>query len=327
MNALLVQNFLALMKKREADDNLRLMVQRDLDRWGHEHREAVKRERAARAGGPEPLFFLADGDSWFDYPIRGNDPTTYVLGKHYDILENLKNLGRPQPLICKAAHAGDATTDELAWPRRKMMLDALGNPDNWGSSGRPDAILFSGGGNDIVGDHFSIYLNDAKAEKLGSPRFAATRFDLALDGIAAGYRSLIDFRNEYLPGTPIFTHEYDFAVPNGLGVPLCSGPWLGPSFENLGYDLRADLAANWGVVKELLGVFAVKLRDLGRAKDAQPFIVVSTQGTIPASRVDPHMPDESKWANEIHPTPEMFTEVAKRFIETFRTYAAFRGRI
>jgi hypothetical protein len=36
------------------------------------------------------------------------------------------------------------------------MITALQDNSNWLESGKPDAILFSGGGNDVAGDQFCV---------------------------------------------------------------------------------------------------------------------------------------------------------------------------
>ncbi|MBU6410625.1 MAG: hypothetical protein KGR98_09575, partial [Verrucomicrobia bacterium] len=181
-----------------------------------------------------PLNLLADGDSWFDYPLDENGRWG-MWGKHFDVIAHLQTLSS-KPLILNLAHYGDATTTELGYTRVKKMTDAIRNPAN----GPFDAILFSGGGDDVAGDQFCIWLNDA-ASVQNDPTKALNdaRFNAVLDLIKASYSDLVGFRNDELgPEIPIFVHGYDFAIPSGEGV-YCFGPWLKPSLDYCGWT---DLA-------------------------------------------------------------------------------------
>jgi len=175
---------------------------------------------AAAPAAAVPLVMLAHGDSWFDYPLDGNGPT---LGTT-DVIAQLGEMGNLNPVILNVSHHGDASTDELSWPKQQRMIDALTDPANWMGTGKPDAILFSGGGNDIAGEQFCIFLDYASP---GAAGLNATRFQEALGMVEASYRDLFAFRDRYAQGVPIFGHCYDFPIPNGAH-PICAGPWLKP---------------------------------------------------------------------------------------------------
>ncbi len=102
-----------------------------------------------------PLVMLAHGDSWFDYPLSGND----VSLVNTDVIAQLGSMGTPNPVILSLSHYGDATTDEMSLPKQQQMIEGLQDPSNWMDHGKPDAILFSGGGNDIAGNQFCIFLD------------------------------------------------------------------------------------------------------------------------------------------------------------------------
>jgi hypothetical protein len=187
----------------------------------------MRMDVAALAAVPEPLVMLGHGDSWFDYPLRGNGPMLVDT----DIIAQLGSMGNINPLILNMSHYGDATTDELAWPKQQRMIDALKDPNNW-PSGKPDAILFSGGGNDIAGDQFCIFLDYADT---GGPGLDGTRFEEKLQAVKASYQDLFLFRNRNAPGVPIIGHCYDFAIPTGVH-PICAGPWLLPSLQFAGWN-------------------------------------------------------------------------------------------
>ena len=94
-----------------------------------------------------PLVMLAHGDSWFDYPLDGNS----ISLPHTDIIAQLEFVGNINPCILNISQWGDATTAEMSWPKQQKMITALQDNSNWLESGKPDAILFSGGGNDVAG--------------------------------------------------------------------------------------------------------------------------------------------------------------------------------
>ena len=163
-------------------DTVNKTIAADIAKRTMQHQASVARLRlahghaenfAAAAAIKQPLVLLAAGDSWFDYPLVDNGP---LLGQT-DIIAQLQQMGATPPKILSVAHFGDATTDTMSFPKQERMIQALADPSNW-VSGKPDAILFSGGGNDIVGEKFCIYLNDKSS---GAPGFNQQRFDLAMD--------------------------------------------------------------------------------------------------------------------------------------------------
>jgi hypothetical protein len=101
----------------------------------------------------KPLVMLAQGDSWFDYPLDGNALTL----SDTDIIAPLRGMGTINPVIVNVAHHGDTSTDEMSLPEQQRTIELLQDRANW-LNDKPDAILFSAGGNDIAGDQFCIFL-------------------------------------------------------------------------------------------------------------------------------------------------------------------------
>src|ERR1035438_1466493 len=124
---------------------------------------------AGVAAPAEPLVLIAHGDSWFDYPLNGND----ISLSSTDIVAQLETMGAVQPLIQNISHFGDATTEEMLLPKQLRMIESLKDQANWSNGTGPDAILFSGGGNDIAGNQFCIFLDFAGpgADGLNPSRF------------------------------------------------------------------------------------------------------------------------------------------------------------
>jgi hypothetical protein len=248
-----------------------------------------------------PLILLADGDSWFDYPLNG-------MGEqpNSDVIAQLPACFANPPQILSLAHYGDATTTLLGTGRRNMLVTQMKDTRN----GRFDAILFSGGGNDLVGDQFRLWLRTAPAG-VKDPVTAINHqaFAAVLSVVQSAYQDLIATRDLYLPGTPIFVHAYDFAQPNNTSV--CNGllgPWLYPSLCDRGWmsGLGADqIAFGASIVKLALTQFSLMLGGFA----SQNVIQVNTFGAVAANQ----------WDNELHPTPQGFINVAGRFATTLQT--------
>jgi hypothetical protein len=267
-------------------------------------RIAVHQKRIAQLrAGPalNPLVMLAQGDSWFDYPLDGNA----LALADTDIVAQLRTMGTTQPVIVNVAHYGEASTDEMSLPKQQRMIGLLQDPANW-LNGKPDAILFSAGGNDIAGDQFCIFLDNAASSVDG---LDAERFKEALGMVRASFQDLIEFRDRYAPAVPIFAHCYDFPLPTGKH-PACVGPWLKPSLDFAGWG-PADGAK---ICRQALLDFKAML--VGLAGDAANlFFLVDTQGTL----------TPADWANELHPFPAGFVKLADCFVTKLRTQ--FAGRI
>jgi hypothetical protein len=261
------------------------------------------RARSAEAGAPPlPLVMLAHGDSWFDYPLAGNSLSL----QDTDVIAQLRTMGNPNPIILNVSHYGDASTVEMSWPKQQRLIDALQDPANWMATGKPDAILFSGGGDDVAGDQFAIYLNSAPA----ASGLNLERFSLALEGVKASYLDLLAFPDVHAGDVPVFAHCYDFAIPNGRH-PDCIGPWLKPSLDFNGWH---NLTQTTAIVHQALAQFKQLLVDLSLDVNNN-FNLIDTQGTLVLD----------DWANELHPFPEGFAKIAERFVKALRQQ--FPGRI
>ena len=136
-------------------------------------------QASAATGATQPLVMMAHGDSWFDYPLDGNG----ISFTDTDIIAKLRPIGTPNSLIVNISHHGDSTIDEMSWPKQQRMLQVLKDSHNWVTGGKPDAILLSGGGNDIAGDQFCMYPQPAGP----GGGLSTAMFQGALAGIRASY--------------------------------------------------------------------------------------------------------------------------------------------
>ena len=98
-------------------------IDSDIASRTHAHQARVAQLKAARlqhaiepgASAPAPLVLLAHGDSWFDYPLKGNDLTLNST----DIIAQLQTMGDTHPLILNISHYGDATSEEMSLTRQQ----------------------------------------------------------------------------------------------------------------------------------------------------------------------------------------------------------------
>jgi hypothetical protein len=258
---------------------------------------AERAGRAARAAAA-PLQVFAEGDSWFDYPVP------FFGGGIIPRLE--ARLGVP---VLNLARAGDEVRYMLGVEERKILAAQFtrGCP----AGGPWDALLFSGGGNDIVGDPMALWVRDFTQ---GSPPAALINqphFDAALALVRSGYEELIALRDRLSPNTRLFFHDYDFAIPDGRGVCFL-GPWLKPTFDLRGFPSRAAGAA---VVRAILEQFGAMLH--GLVTSHAGVTVIDTQGTLPATT--------ASWHNELHPSKGGFNAFAALFHQALK--AAFPTRV
>ncbi|MFP5078190.1 SGNH/GDSL hydrolase family protein [Rhizobium sp. YIM 134829] len=242
-----------------------------------------------------PLCLLALGDSWFDYPLLNNGP---VL-QDTDIIAQLKHYGSPPARILNLAHYGDASTDAMSAQKQRRLIAALADSGNW-LGGKPDAILFSAGGNDVAGDQFRTFLNQNED---GTKPINGSEFRKTLKTVEQSYRTLFDLRDRFAEGVPIFAHTYGFAIPNGVH-PRCAGPWLQPSLTERGWTAPEQAAE---IVREMLKLFQDMLNDLQHERSNNFHVIRSHQLIEPED-----------WANELHPKYLGFRKVVRQFDSVLR---------
>lgn len=238
-----------------------------------------------------PLVLLAQGDSWFDYPLTGNGLPLVDT----DVIAQLRRIGPMPPTILNLAHRGDAATEEMSLPKQERLIAQLRDASNW-PDGKPDAILISAGGNDIAGNQFCIFLDFNDGHR---PGLNKDRFEKAIGMVEACYLSLFALRDRIAPSVPIFGHCYDFPIPNGAHPP-CAGPWLRPSLDFSNWSVGEGTT----IVHDALAAFRAMLKRLA-GKPANRFHLVETQGVL----------KPADWANELHPYPDGFRKIAQKFAD------------
>lgn len=238
---------------------------------------------------------LAQGDSWFDYP--GHDIIDYMQFRHGYSVENIGVAGSTLNDIVYGPVPenwfGIPQADSVS--RLAELIDLM-------SQFSPDAILLSGGGNDIAGDQFFSFVNNAKSG-LENPNTEVVK-GVMEHTFKKAYKDLIDVILEKSAQsgreTPIFVHGYDYPWPDGRGVTFFNlqGPWFHKTFnqKNLPFRNNAELQARHDIVKILIDELNNMLIALAGEYRNRVFYI-DLRGTL-TSRFD--------WANELHPTSEGF---------------------
>jgi len=282
---------------------LRQSIQTEKAQRIREYQADIAKAKAMRESGlfegvPEPLRLIAQGDSWFDYPL----PIPRI--DQSDVIAHLKRLPAKAPNVLSLAVAGESAEDMLGVAKLHELIQNLNDP----ASGGFDAILFSGGGNDLAGNQFRLWLKDAPAPPTHPAEgLNQARVDAIMAVVRAGYEDLFIARDRSrYPHVPIFGHSYDFAIPNGASL-YCvvqMGPWLKPGLDDRGWT---DLVTTREIVKLLLKRFAKMLDEF--EKDAtKNFVHIRTQGTL----------KDDQWANELHPDPGGFAAITTKFVAALR---------
>jgi hypothetical protein len=233
---------------------------------------------------------LIEGDSWFSFPgIKGGNLAGRIAGRYRNRAVAL-NIAEPGDIAGRMLN--ELSQETLATLLRRYRFDAL---------------LFSGGGNDLVGEHFDDYLKRANQPQdaplpPGAPGVVADHLRLrafadALDHFRERLRALCARRDEARPGCPIFVHTYDYAIPDGRPVvigPIRRGPWLRPSLERAGVPERErGVLVAW-----MVDAFAAMLLDLETREPG--FHVVDSRGVLT---------DVRDWNDELHPTGAGFRRI------------------
>jgi lysophospholipase L1-like esterase len=253
------------------------------------------RTTRALAAPPPAGLLVAEGDSWFDYPL--NDVLSMLEDEHGFDVESV-------------AHKGD-TVEDMAYGAGQFdgfvrLLEKLLR------QGRvPDAVLLSGGGNDIAGDEFAILINHALS---GLPPVNADVVRGVIDvRLRNAYTFLIsgltEIARRYLDRPlPILLHGYDYPVPDGRGFVggwgLLPGPWLQPGLFQKGH---AALEANKAILRTLIDAFNGMVKQVSAMPGFGHVSYVDLRGTLTQGTGY-----KRDWANELHPTKAGFSAVAAR---------------
>lgn len=234
----------------------------------------AQRRRAANYArkmetGWQGMRLLAEGDSWFEYPILLKD-----------VIDHLED---DYAIYCTSA-AGDTLTN---------MISGLPEIERLIRQVKPDAFLFSGGGNDIAGPELLDNLFDAEPGRNRPEDYLDGGFQSSLDRIKAQYSALFSRLTTKFPDLKIFCHGYDWPFP------MPDGHWLSPAM--LKKKIPAELQAP--ILKTMIDRFYTLLNELAAEHNGKVSIV-DCRGVVG---------ERENWFDELHPLDPGFGRAAAMF--------------
>jgi lysophospholipase L1-like esterase len=236
---------------------------------------------------PANIKIVAEGDSWFDYPFN-KDVVDHLIKKGY--------------AVSKWSKAGD-TLENMAYGVKDSTME-LSNVLASIKLLKPGFVILSAGGNDVVGQQITHYLNHINSNL---NLFRKDIFKLQMHGaVKAAIERILYCIWQVDSNVQVIMHGYDYAKPNGtkyeiLGFIGVKGPWILPAFERKGID---DRTVQENIIKEMVDIFNEMLASL--ANSNPNFHYLDLRGEFPG---------DSEWDNELHLKSSGFKKVADYFHE------------
>lgn len=242
---------------------------------------------------------VAEGDSWFAYP-----PRFIITGPNSNIIDHVADTvsGTGKANLLRLASNGDEAVNMIAGKQKHTLAKILQT-----NAAHIDIILFSGGGNDVVGKwDMERLLKPYQPDYSASDCVRHDRLKRKIKRITLAYQELLELRDEYCPNAVVVTHTYDKVKPSNRGARFLwgktiTGPWILPYLKGKGIPDNLGI----GITDILLGAMKTALENLAsKPVNAAGLKVVPTYGTLRPG----HAQD---WLNEIHPTPSGFKRITR----------------
>jgi len=244
---------------------------------------------AAQKDHPSWPVVISEGDSWFSY--------SDVVGQ----LDDPKDTGVAKDQrawsLLRLEKAGDEILSILSGAQRAKLRDYF---ERWPLT----ALLFSGGGNDIIGPDLWPLLRDFTPGAQAQDLVQFARFERRLRQIQDAYRELLDLLSDAGQTCRVFVNSYDYIVPSDEGAELLgfikvAGPWVKPALARR----RIPQALHGDVIRLLIDAFA----------SAVDQVAAEPRGAGRLVRVETRNLVKKEWKDEIHPNPKGAQRVAKAF--------------
>ncbi|MEM6483385.1 MAG: hypothetical protein AAF662_00130 [Pseudomonadota bacterium] len=253
-----------------------------------------RRFRRRRRRGDERLVLVSEGDSWYQFPLFLDDVIDQVM---------------PDYNIWSVGAAGD-TLQNMVLDNAEYLRALDKHRDD------VKAFLFSGGGNDIVGedeDGNSIIAQIVKPFEAGRPPewyVDNEAFAAKLRLVDDCYRKVIQNVTAGHPGLPIVCHGYDHAIPGGFPGDE-RDPFWAKQDQWIGRPLREDLGiTDHDLQREIVSLLINRLNELQKSLCGGN----NSNGAFRnAWHVDVRGIVAGRWADELHPSDEGFKAVGDVF--------------
>lgn len=248
---------------------------------------------------PDRPVILTEGDSWFSFPLHSNT------------VDHLRRLGRFS--VLRLEKPGDEILRMLdTKPLRKLGKHLQRTYlRRGGKDYRAEALLMSGGGNDLLdSDHLVTYLRSNANGTKPTDFIHIGRVRNRLRQIKIAYEALCNVRDDKNPDCVIYAHGYDYAIPGDRPVRILwglkkIGPWMHRAMAGIyDPDVVVPKEHRRGVARWLVDEFNTMLGSIRRRK----FVHVETVGTL----------TDNQWNDEIHPRSMGFKAIARKFEAALR---------
>ena len=253
--------------------------------------QQISLENFNKSSFPNDLKIVVEGDSWFDYALR-KDIIDYLRKMGYAILKYSQGGDTLENMIYGSKYKIRNNNVVIEGPR--SLEKTLNSINQYNSK----FLLFSGGGNDIVGNEIIGYLN----HKGSNPTTLVNKpiFEEKLGRMKNTLNLLINKVREANPECSIIMHGYDYPKVNGkgyrfLGLKL-AGPWILPAMGQKGITLKSDQK---NILKYFINEFNSILQELDN--ENSNFYYINLRGKFP---------NENEWHNEIHLKNKGFKTIA-----------------
>ena len=255
------------------------------------------------------LAFLAQGDSWFSIGHVPPWSTTNLL-QQMVLSKSALAVDCARPGV-ELAHMTDTSTAQT-------FLNLLSGNVAW----KWNAILISGGGNDLIDALNADPTADEtvrlllRSDEWQSTDSVPQRYlsDKGWDTFTAHMEDVLSLLLEQRDkkdtnlGTPLFLHTYDYVTPRDAPAgPL--GPWL---FKALNDTYKVPSSDWMALADELIDRLAAMWISLGSKYAARSISIVDTRGSI-ARAASGTTGVSGDWENEIHPTPQGYSQLAAKW--------------
>lgn len=246
-----------------------------------------RRNRAAdlmRDRGAGPVV-LAEGDSWFCYP-------DIVDGAPRDVVAQL---GEEMPVYTEAKPGDVAIT-------MRQFADTAGGLRGRLDLHRPDVLLLSAGGNDLLGngrlETFLLPGDHPISAYTGGEAYAD-----AFWSVVGNIQGILDFALTRRPQMKAVIHGYSYTVPRP------GGDWLHGPLTRLGVPQE-----KWaGILERMSDQFNNALEqvrdELNQSFGAERVVLADLRKAVPGHQ----------WYDELHPSTEGFRAVCGRLRQAILT--------
>lgn len=230
---------------------------------------------------PEWPVIFSEGDSWFSFPI------------HFNTIDHLDQMAGRKISLLRLEKNGDRALRMVSGKQKAKLARYM-------ERYKPAALLFSGGGNDVVGQDLRPLLRERQdgmtwRECIHDPNVA-----MRMQKLRNAYLELVSIRDDAHPKCRIYYHGYDYAIPSGIGAKLWGikvGPWMRQYFVE---KKILDEDDQKRIIKHLIDEF----NDVLEVIDSERLVTwVRTRRCLSAN----------EWNDELHPTRKGFKKIAEKF--------------